>query len=300
MRQKHLKSKTPFEILAITITSILGIIVIIPFVLLIISSLTDNKTLDQYGYSFWPRKFSLDAYSYLMTNVSTIGRAYGITLLITAVGVCASLIITSMLAYPLSRKDYPLRGVQAFLVFFTMIFNGGLVPTYLIYTTIFHIKNTLFGLLIPGLLMSGFYIMIMKTYFASSIPHEIIESGHIDGAGEFKVFYSIVLPISLPILATVGLLVGVNYWNDWFNGLIYITNPKLFSIQNLLNRMLQDIQFLQATAGQNAESAETLSKIPTTTIRMAIAVIGSLPVLVVYPFFQKYFAKGMTMGAVKG
>lgn len=298
--QRKLKSAPPFEVFSIVMVTLLGIIVVIPFLLLIISSFTDNKTLDLFGYSFFPRKLSLGAYAYLLQQGAVIGRAYGITLFNTAVGVISSLLITSALAYPLSRKDYPLRGFQAFLVFFTMIFNGGLVPTYLIYTSIFHVKNTLFGLIIPGLLLSGFYVMIMKTYFASSIPHEVIESSHIDGAGEFRTFYQIVLPISLPIMATVGLLVGVNYWNDWFNGLIYITNPKLFSIQNLLNRMLQDIQFLQAAAGSSSESAEVLAKIPTTTVRMAIAVIGSLPVLAVYPFFQKYFAKGMTVGAVKG
>lgn len=252
-----------------------------------------------YGYSFFPKKVSLDAYSYLFEQGATIGRAYGITFFNTIVGTTCSLVVTSLLAYPLSRRDFPIRGLLAFLVFFTMIFNGGLVPTYLIYTQVFNIKNTMFALIFPSLLMSGFNVMIMKSYFGSSIPGEIIESGKIDGAGEFKIFYSIVMPLSLPILATVGLLVGVNYWNDWYNGLIYLTNPKLFSIQNLLNRMLQDIQFLSSGAA-GAEAAEQLGRIPATTIRMAIAVIGSLPVLIVYPFFQKYFAKGMTVGAVKG
>lgn len=299
MIRSKLKAKSGFEIMSMTIIFVLSGIVLIPFLLLVISSLTDNRTLNVYGYSFFPRMMSLDAYLYLFRQGAVIGRAYGITVLITIVGVIVNLTITSLLAYPLSRRDYPLRSVQAFLVFFTMIFNGGLVPTYLVYTTIFGIKNTIFGLIVPALLMNGFLVMIMKTYFASSIPHEIIESGHIDGASEFRVFSSIVMPVSLPILATVGLLVGVNYWNDWFNGLVYITNPRLFSIQNLLSRMLQDIQFLQ-TQATGSESAEALARIPTTTIRMAIAVIGSLPVLAIYPFFQKYFAKGMTIGAVKG
>ena len=296
----NLKKTNSFEILSNIILILLSFACIIPFILLIASSLTDNAMLDLYGYSFIPRKISFSAYQYLIQQGETIGRAYGITVINTVLGTTVSLAITSLLAYPLSRKDYPLRNIQMFLVFFTMLFNGGLVPTYLIYTQIFHIKNSLFGLIVPGLLMNGFFILIMRTYFANSIPTEIIESTKIDGAGEFRIFFKIVLPLSLPILATVGLLVGVAYWNDWFNGLIYNTNPKLFSVQNLLNRMLQDIQFLSANAAVSSEAGESISKIPTTTIRMAIAVVGSLPVLIIYPFFQKYFAKGMTIGAVKG
>ncbi len=295
----HRKIDT-FEFGCNIVLSILSISCIVPIILLIVSSFTDNATIDLYGYSFFPRKFSFAAYQYLYEKSSIITRSYGITLIITFVGTTVNLIMTAMLAYPLSRKDYPLRKVQMFIVFFTMLFNGGLVPTYLIYTTFFNLKNTILGLIIPGLLMNGFNVILMRTFFSSNIPPAIIESASIDGAGEMRIFLRIIAPLSLPILATVGLLAGVNYWNDWYNGLIYITDPKLYSLQNLLNRMLQEIQFLATSTTGADQAAENISKIPSTTVRMAIAVVGALPILMIYPFFQKYFAKGIVMGAVKG
>lgn len=295
-----MRKKNVFEVVSNIISLTLSLSCILPFVLLIASSLTDNRTLDLFGYSFWPRKFSLEAYIYLFEQGKTLLRAYGITIFNTIIGTAVSLAITSMVAYPLSRKDYPLRNIQMFIVFFAILFNGGLVPTYLIYTQIFGIKNTLFGLIVPGLLMNGFNVLIMRTYFSSTVPSAVIESATIDGAGEFRIFLMIVLPLSLPIMAAIGLLVAVSYWNDWYNGFIYVTDPKLFSIQNLLNRMLQDIQFLQANSAVSSEAGSAISQIPTTTVRMSIAVIGSLPVLIIYPFFQKYFQKGITIGAVKG
>ncbi len=224
-------------------------------------------------------------------------NSYGITILITAVGTFVGLLISALLAYPLSRRDMPLRGILSFLVFFTLLFNGGLVPTYLIYTEVFHMKNTLMALIIPGLLTNGFFILLIRTFFANSIPIQIIESAYIDGASEFKIFYRMVLPLSLPILATIGLMLTINYWNDWFNGLIYITEPKLFSIQNLLNRMLVNIQFLQQN---NLGGQQMSTNPPMNSVRMAMAVIGILPLILIYPFFQKYFVKGLTIGAVKG
>lgn len=292
--------KSKLEISSNIVLLLLSFSCIIPFVLLIVSSITDDATITLYGYSFFPQKLSLDAYKYLFAQGSVIGRAYAITVFITVVGTSVSLIISSMLAYPLSRKDYPLHKVQTFMVFFTMLFNGGLVPTYLVYTRIFDFKNTIFALIIPALLMNGFNVLLMRTFFRMNIPMAIIESAKIDGAGEFTTFIKIIMPLSLPIMATVGLLVGVSYWNDWNNGLIYITKPQLYSIQNLLNRILQDIQFLSTNPDINAQSGEVMTKLPSTTVRMAIAVIGVLPILVIYPFFQKYFQKGMTIGAVKG
>lgn len=276
----------------------LAILCIMPFALLIISSITDEKSLIHNGYSYFPSKISFDAYLYLWNEISTIIRAYGITIFITVVGTATSLIITSMLAYPLSRKDMPFRKILAFLVFFTMLFSGGLVPTYLVYTQIFHIKNTIWALIIPGLLMNGFNIMLMRTYFITNIPDAIIEAAKVDGASEFKIFIKIILPLSLPILATVGLFQGIAYWNDWYNGLIYITNPDLYSIQNILNRIITDAQFL-SSGSIGGQVSGAVVNVPNTGIRMAIAVIGVVPILIVYPFFQKYFAKGITIGSIK-
>ncbi|OMF38103.1 sugar ABC transporter permease [Paenibacillus sp. FSL H8-0548] len=276
---------------------ILVVLCLFPFVLLIMSSFTEESAIVSNGYSFWPSEFSLDAYSYLWIQKAAMFNSYGITILITIIGTFVGLLISALLAYPLSRRDLPMRSLLSFLVFFTLLFNGGLVPTYLIYTEVFHMKNTLMALIIPGLLTNGFFILLIRTFFANSIPVQIIESAYIDGATEFKIFYRMVLPLSLPILATIGLMLTINYWNDWFNGLIYITEPKLFSIQNLLNRMLVNIQFLQQN---NLGGQQIAANPPMNSVRMAMAVIGILPLILIYPFFQKYFVKGLTIGAVKG
>lgn len=263
------------------------------------SSITDEQYIIRHGYSFLPNEFSLSAYEYLWHDADRILRASGITILVTTIGTVISLIITSMLAYPLSRKDMPMYKFWSFFVFFTMLFNGGLVPTYLVYTQLFDLKNTLLALIVPGLLTNAFYVMMMRTFFVTSIPAPVIESASVDGAGDFRTFIAIVLPLSLPILTTVGLFQTIHYWNDWFNGMIYITDSKLFSLQNLLNRILLDIQFL--TSGNfAANQGDSAANVPTETVRMAMAVIGIIPILIAYPFFQKYFVKGLTIGAVKG
>ncbi|MBS4218054.1 carbohydrate ABC transporter permease [Bacillus sp. FJAT-49711] len=287
------------QVVSHVVLIILAIASIIPFIILISSSLTSEQMILKEGYNFWPAEFSTAAYDYLMTNFSSIARGYGITIFVTITGTVSSLIITSMLAYGLSRKDLPYRNTLSFIVFFTLLFNGGLVPTYLVYTQIFDVKNTIWALIVPGLLMNGFNVLLMRSFFIMSIPEPVIESARIDGAGEFRTFVSIVLPLSLPILATIGLLQTIVYWNDWFNGLIYLTDPKLFSIQNMLNRMMQDIQFL-ASSDLGSNASQAASEIPSTAVRMAIAVIGILPIIVAYPFFQKYLIKGIQLGAVKG
>lgn len=272
---------------------------VLPFLLLLTSSITDEQTIIQKGYSFFPEKFSLDAYRYLWNESTDIFRAYGVTIFITVVGTVVSLAMTSMLAYPISRRDLPLKNTLAFYVFFTLLFNGGLVPTYYVYTQVFDLKNTIQALLIPGLLMNGFHVLLMRTFFMTTIPSAVLESAKIDGAGEIRIFYKIVLPLSTPILATIGLFAGIAYWNDWFNGLIYLTNPKLFSLQNILNRIMTDIQFLSTDPALSARVSGALN-LPMASFRMAIVVIGVVPILVAYPFFQKYFVKGIMIGAVKG
>lgn len=270
-----------------------------PFLLLIISSFTDNNTIVANGYSFFPEKWGLDAYRYLYQRSGQILRAYGVTVLVTAVGTAGNLLLTTLLAYPLSRADLPGRKPLSFIVFFTMLFSGGLVPTYLLYTTYLGVKNTLAGLIVPLLLLNAYWVMIMRTFFQNSIPKAVIESAQIDGASELRIFWGIILPMGKPIIATVCLFAGITYWNDWYNGMIYITESDLFSIQQLLNRMLSDIQFLQSNAAMTG-AADYISKIPGTTVRMAIAVVGILPILVVYPFMQNNFVKGIAIGAVKG
>ncbi len=294
-----IKKAEPLTLVAYVVLFLLSAASILPFILLFISSLTDEATIIKYGYTFFPEKFSLKAYEYLYQQSTLILNGYKITVLMTVIGTALSLIVTLCLAYPLSRKELPARNFFNFIVFFTLLFNGGLVPTYLMYTQVFHIKNTLLALLIPSLLMNGYNVIFARTYFQTSIPDAIIEAATVDGAGKIKTFICIVLPISFPIMATIGLFAGIGYWNDWYNGLIYLTKPELFSLQNILNRMITDLQFIAST-NLGGNSGTATMNVPTTGVRMAIAVIGIIPIILAYPFFQKYFVKGITLGAVKG
>lgn len=294
------RSKT-FQIIANAVMILLVLFCLVPFALLIVSSITKETSLVKYGYSFIPREIDLAAYKYLLVDSTDIIRGYGISALVTVVGTICNLTITTLFAYPLSRKDLPARNALAFFLFFTMLFNGGLVPSYIMWTQIFHIKNTLAALLFPSLMMNAFYVIMMRTYFTTNIPDAVIEAARIDGAGELRILSQVVMPMSIPIIATLALLAGLAYWNDWLNGLYYISDDRLFSIQVLLNRMLLDVQFLMS----NSDAAKSLQQneefvLPSTGIRMAVAVMGALPILVVYPFFQKYFVKGIVIGAVKG
>ena len=281
-----------------TIFILLCIIAAAPFLLLISSSITEESTLLQYGYSFFPKKVSFYAYEYLFQSGGKIIRGLGLSVLVTLVGTACSILMTVMFAYPISRKELPHRNLFSFLVFFTMLFNGGLVPTYMMYTQIFHIKNTIWALIIPSLLMNAFYIIMMRSFFVSNIPDSLIEAARIDGAGEFRILFRIVLPLSKPMLATLALMVGLGYWNDWMNSLYYITDDSLYTLQAILNNIITSITFLQSSTMGSVASA--VAAMPSTGIRMAIAVVGVIPVLVIYPFFQKYFVKGIVVGGVKG
>lgn len=274
---------------------VLSLAAILPFVLLVIASFTDNAVAVSEGFSFWPSKWSTDAYEYIVNERATLLRAYGITILVTLIGTSVGLMISSMLAYTLSNDELPGRKVLTFFVVLTMLFNGGLVPTYLIYTNMFHIKDTLLALIVPSLLMNGFNVVLIRNYFATGVPKSLYEAACIDGAGEIYIFARIALPLSKPILATVGLLMGIAYWNDWQNGLYYLNDTKLYSIQNILNRINENISFIAS----NSTSGVKIADLPTNTIRMAIAVVGILPIVCIYPFFQEYFVKGIAVGAVK-
>lgn len=279
----------------------LTLMALLPILLMVMSSFSSQESLLQNGYAFWPAEWSLEGYKYVFEAGSQIPRAYGVSILITAVGTTCSLIITTMLAYGLSRPGLPGRNLITFLVVFTMLFNGGLVPTYLNYTGVFHIKNTIWALLIPNLLMNAYNVMLCKSYFVSSVPGEILEAAKIDGANEFTIFTRVALPMSKPIVATIGMFAGIAYWNDWYNGYIYLTTAtELYSIQNLLNRMMQNIQFLSQNASNLTQAAQGLAAIPTASVRMAMAVLGILPIVIIYPFIQNNFVKGITLGGVKG
>ena len=296
------KSNMRFQILANFILILFTIFVITPFILLIMSSFTEESTLIRNGYSFFPEKFSLGAYAYIWKNASKIMRAYGITILVTVVGTAVNVMLSTMIAYPLSLEQLPGRRAITFYLFFTMLFSGGLVPSYLLYSNYFHIKNTIWALIVPNLLLSAMSVLLIRTYISTSIPSALFEAAKVDGAGEFTVFFKLVIPLSKPIIVTMGTFAGLGYWNDWTNGLYYLSGndgQKLYSIQNLLNQMITDIQYLSSGKVIGNIGAE-VAKLPTTSIRMAIAFIAMLPLFIIYPFLQKYFAEGITLGAVKG
>lgn len=271
---------------------------ILPFILLISASLSDQNSIVANGYSFIPQVFSTAAYEYLFARGSDILQAYGVSIFVTVVGTLLGLTVTLLMAYPLARSETPHRGLILFLVFFSMLFHGGMIPSYLVYAQLLDLKNTIWVLIFAGVLTNGYYIMMMRVFMQGSMSKDLIESAQLDGASEYRILWSIIIPTSTPILAVIGLFTAIWYWNDWQTGMIYITKPDLFSIQNLLQRIMQDIQFIQSNMTANAGSA--MAQIPSDTARMAIAVLGSLPILLAYPFFQRFFIKGIMFGAVKG
>ena len=287
------KSDRVFKIVVYAILIFCAACAILPFLLLIASSFTSEEALAVYGYSFWPKEWSLYSYKWLFsTNGARVLRAYGITIFITVVGTALSLLVAPLLAYPLSRRDYKRRNFFTFIVFFTMLFNGGVVPQYIMWTQFFHIKDTIWAWIFPNLLFTGFFIILYKNYFASNIHPTLIEAAKIDGAGEWYIYFRIVLPLSLPILATIGLMTGLGYWNNWTNGLYYITDTRLYSLQQYLKSIIDNIT---ALASLDVGSAD----MPSICIRMAIAVVGTVPIMLLYPFFQKAFVAGIALGGVK-
>ncbi|MFD0670815.1 carbohydrate ABC transporter permease [Cohnella sp. GCM10027633] len=273
---------------------------VFPILVVLGVSLTDQNAIYKHGYSLIPRQFSWDAYAFLFRDVGQITNAYGITIFVTVVGTIVALAITALVAYPLSRRDFAFRGFFSFFVFFTMIFGGGLVPWYLVYTYFFDIRDTLLSLIVPNHLLSAFFVIIMRTFFTQSIHPSILESAKIDGAGELRIFARIVVPLSLPVLATIGLFYTLGYWNDWFNSLVFINDSNLVSLQYLMYMAMRNLQFMSNYAAEAGMSAEQIASLPGETARMAMAILGMGPIVVAFPFFQKYFVKGLTVGAVKG
>ncbi|HHV12474.1 MAG TPA: carbohydrate ABC transporter permease [Clostridiales bacterium] len=286
-----------FQMIINVVLMILALLAIIPFILLLSSSFTSEKALLAQGYQFFPTDLSAYAYKYLfVTNAAKILRAYGITFFITIFGTTVSLMICPLLAYPLSRKDYPRRKAVTFIVFFTMLFNGGVVPSYIMWTQIFHIKDTIWALIVPNLLFNGFYVLLLKNNFSANIHPALIEAAKIDGAGEWLIYRKVVLPLSLPILATIGLMIGIGYWNDWTNGLYYITDANRYSLQNYLKSVMDNIRVL---ASMSSSANVGTQNMPGTGIRMAMAIVGVIPIMILYPFFQKSFVKGIALGGIK-
>ena len=288
-----------FRRFALITLGIMTILSLLPVILIVIASFTDENSLIANGYSYFPAKWSLDAYFYMIKQAKLITRAYGISFFVTITGTLLSVLFTTTLAYPMSRKDFKFSKILTFLVFFTMLFNGGVVPSYMMWSQFFHLKNTIWALIVPNLLMNAFNVILVRNYFTNSIPASLIEAARLDGASEFGIFFRIVMPLSLPIIATIGLMTALGYWNDWQNGMYYLTERgggQYYTIQIVLNNINENINALR----QSASATGNMNiQMPSTTVRMAIATVGILPILLIYPFFQKYFVKGITLGGVK-
>lgn len=284
-----------FYILAYVSVGLMALICIVPFIVLISGSFTSENYIRTQGYSLFINEFSTKAYELIFRNPVTVFRAYGISILITGVGTILGTLLITMTAYVICRKDFKYRNHFSFFFYFTTLFNGGMVSTYIFYIQYLKLKDSLWALILPGL-FNVFYLLIMRS-FVNTIPPSLIEASKIDGAGEYRIFFQVVFPLLKPGLATVGLFMALGYWNDWYNAMLYINSNTKFPLQYMLYNLLQQTQALARIASQSGISVADL---PSNSLKMAMAIVATGPILLVYPFVQKYFVKGITVGSVKG
>lgn len=298
--EKFNRISNPTNALFNLIFVIFSLTCIIPVLLVVSISFSSEESIREFGYSLIPKEVSMEGYTFLLKQGSMILQALGVSLFVTIVGTVLGVLLTTLMGYSMSRPNYKLKGLLTWIVFIPMVFNGGLVSTYFIVGNLLGLKNTIWALILP-LVVSSFNVIICKTFFKQTVPDSLIESGKIDGAGQFTIFFRIVLPISLPLLATIGLFLCFAFWNDWYQSMLYIDEPKLKSLQALLQSILSNITALaQQIANIGGDTAALIANMPQEAARMAIVVIIVLPIACAYPFFQKYFISGLTVGAVKG
>ena len=276
---------------------LLTAVCVIPLLLVVGISFTDEQSLMSNGYNLIPKVFSLDAYKYVFTGAASVGQAYLVTIIVTVVGTAGHLLFMSMLAYGLTREEVTARNKISFFVYLPVLFNAGLVPTYMLFSRTLQLKNTIWVLILI-MIASSTNVLILKNFF-NTIPKSLIESARIDGSSEFRTFFTIVLPLSKPSLASIGLFVAIAYWNDWMTCSLYIETPKLQTLQYLLQSLMNNIAYLQANAGASASMEAAIANLPSESARMATCVLAVGPIIFLYPFLQKYFEKGLTIGAVK-
>lgn len=296
MKIKSSKYTIIFNVLAYTILTILAVACVLPFIIILSGSLTDNATIIQKGYHILPRNITLDAYKTIFKTPKDILQAYGVTIYSTLLGTTLGLAMISMTGYVLSRKNFKPRNAISFMIYFTTIFGGGLVPWYFMITGVLKLKGTMTAIWMPGL-MSPFLIILMRTFITSSVPDALTEAAEIDGAGHFGIFKEIVLPVLKPGLATVGLFLALGYWNDWYRSSLFSDNSSTWELQYYLYNMLNRSEALRNIA---AYANVPLTNLPTESVKLAMAIVVTGPILLLYPFVQKYFVSGITVGAVKG
>ena len=290
-----------WELLFRLILVVLCVVVVVPFLLVVSISFTSAKDIVYEGYRFFPKEWTLDAYDAIARMAASVGRSYLMTIFYTVVTTFLSLFIMSMLAFVLARKDFRHRRLISFLIYFTTLFSGGMVPSYVLNTRYLHLNDTIWIFILP-FLVSAFDVIILRTFIQTTIPDSLFESAKLDGANDFQIYWHFVLPLSKAGLATVGLFKVVERWNDWFTGILYIENPKLVPIMTLLQKIQNSIEYLKTNSelASSVEGMALLKSLPSESCRMAISVLSVLPLLIMYPFFQKYFVKGLTLGSVKG
>ncbi len=297
MKIKQDKSKLVFSIVGNSFISIFSIACLLPFLLIVIASFTSEKSIITNGFNFFipSGEFSLEGYQFVLRNPSTIIRAYGVTTFVTVLGTFGAVAIATMTGYVLARKDFKWNDQLSFFFFFTTLFSGGLVPWYLLCTQALYFTDNLHALILPG--MFSVWNMIIAKNFMKSIPFELIESGKIDGAGDFRIFYALILPVCKPLLATLGLFTALSYWNDWYSSMLFIKSYELFSLQYMLQSMISSAEALKRVA---LLSGLDVQQMPMESMKMAMLIITTGPMVLLYPFLQKYFIKGLTVGAIKG
>lgn len=303
-KQKDLTVDIPILVktLAYIFTTLLAVLCIIPLVLTLSISFTDEMSLAKEGYHFIPKVFSLKAYEYIFEQGDVVFRAYGVTILITIVGTIITLVITSMFAYAISRKSFPWGYGLSFFAYFTTLFSGGMVSSFIINTKVYHLADNPIVLVVIGAI-GAMNVLIVRTYMRTSVPDSVIESAKIDGAGEFLCFWKIVIPMAVPVLATIGLFRAVQIWNDWNTSYLYLQNNDAWApLQLVLKKIEKNIEYLSTnTQGLTQEDIKKLQQeTPSDGFRMGLTMMVALPLVIAYPFFQKFFVKGITVGAVKG
>lgn len=297
MKIKKSKDIVVLNIISYAFIGFMAIACLLPFLMVVFNSFNSESAVIRHGFSLLPREFSTEAYKMIFLNWKRIVRAYGITIFVTAVGSVSSLLLSSMFAYVISRREFKYRNIFSFYIYFTTLFSGGLVSSYIFNVSILKLKDSILILLLLPM-FSVFNIMILKNFISSSIPESLPESARLDGAGEFTIFLKIVFPLLKPALATIGLFTALTYWNDWTTSMLYMNDYKKYSLQYVLYQMFQNIKAMM-TMGEHMMSMPSV-ELPSETFKLAMTVVVTGPIVLLYPLVQKYFVKGITIGAVKG
>lgn len=304
MKKKSLKKSGRKKISGVNVVGylfcgLIALVCLIPFIMVLAASFTSEEAISLYGFSLWPKEFSPEAYKAVFKSPAVVAKAYLVTITLTLAGTAIGLLLQTMTAYVLSRRDFEWRGGFSFFFYFTTLFNGGLVSIYILMTRYLGLKNSYLALLLP-LLFNVYNLLIMKSYMLS-VPESLIDAAKIDGCGDFMMLFQVVMPLVRPALATVGLFIALAYWNDWYNAMLYISDNEMFPLQYFLYEQINNIQAYRKILSSAASGAVAAAfNLPTQSLKMALTVVATGPIVFAYPFVQKYFVQGITIGAVKG